>query len=73
MRNGRTDPTAGEALTSLYAVKMCKELGGQAIILEGDAKNVVDMINSEDKCGEPFWPFGGGCYANTQDDPTLEV
>ena len=54
MINGRTDPMAREALTSLYAVKMCKELGGQAIILEGDAKNVVDVINSEDKCGNHF-------------------
>lgn len=46
-RAGNLDPTAGEALASLHAIRWCQELGRQAIILEGDAKQVVDAINSD--------------------------
>jgi hypothetical protein len=44
-RSGILDPTVGEALASLHAVRLGQELGGSAIILEGDAKQVVEAIN----------------------------
>jgi hypothetical protein len=46
-RSGILDPTVGEALASLHAVRLGQELGGSAIILEGDAKQVVEAINSD--------------------------
>ncbi|XP_059454987.1 uncharacterized protein LOC132185199 [Corylus avellana] len=44
-RTGNLDPTVGDALASLYAIHWCQDLGGRAIILEGDAKQVVEAIN----------------------------
>ena len=59
-RTGIIDRKAGEALTSLQVERMCKELGGHAIIWEGDAKNVVEAKNSEIKCGNCFGHFVEG-------------
>ncbi|XP_059450979.1 uncharacterized protein LOC132181760 [Corylus avellana] len=53
-RIGNLDPTAAEALASLYAVRWCQELGRRAIILEGDAKQVVEAINSDVNNGSRF-------------------
>jgi ribonuclease HI len=45
-RMGRLDPTTSEALASYFAARLCKENGGTSLILEGDAKLVVDALNS---------------------------
>jgi ribonuclease HI len=36
----------GEALAAFHAVDFCREIGLKCINLEGDAKQVVDAINS---------------------------
>lgn len=45
-RMGSLEPTTGEALASYYAACLCKEIGVFSLILEGDAKQVVDAMNS---------------------------
>ena len=45
-RIGTLEPTAGEALAAYHAVCLCRELGLQNIYLEGDAKQIVEAINS---------------------------
>lgn len=46
MRQGSFEPATGEALPSFHAISLCKELGIQHIWLEGDAKIIVDALNS---------------------------
>ena len=41
---GLLDPTAAEALAAFQAVQLCKDLVLTHIILEGDAKLVVDAV-----------------------------
>lgn len=41
------DPTIAEAWAALHAIIFVKEIGMFDIILEGDAKQVVDKINSD--------------------------
>ena len=45
-RNGTLEPSAGEAFAASSAVCFCKDLGVQRVVLEGDAKQIVDAINS---------------------------
>ena len=43
---GSVEPTMGEATTLFYAKSLCRELGIHEDIFEGDAKQVMDAINS---------------------------
>lgn len=43
---GLFEPTSGEALVSYHAVSLCRELGIQQACLKGDAKIIVDALNS---------------------------
>jgi hypothetical protein len=45
-RHGSFEPTIGEALASFHAASFCKDLGIQQLWLEGDAKIIVDVLNS---------------------------
>jgi hypothetical protein len=45
-RRGILEPTSGEAFAAYQAACLCKDLGLQYICLEGDAKQVVDAVNS---------------------------
>jgi ribonuclease HI len=45
-RQGLLEPTTGEAFGAFQAARLITELGLQNIILEGDAKQIVDAINS---------------------------
>jgi hypothetical protein len=50
---GWLDPTLTEAWAALMAIDLCHELGVQRMILEGDAKILVDAVNStkrDDSC-----------------------
>ena len=47
-------PIAGEALASYYVACLCKEIGVQYLVLESDAKQIVDAINSSINM-EPLW------------------
>ena len=44
--HGRFDPTAAEAMAAVHALRFCMELGVQNICMKGDAKSVVDALNS---------------------------
>jgi ribonuclease HI len=43
---GSIEPTMGEVTALFYAESLCRELGIHEVIFEGDAKQVVDAINS---------------------------
>ena len=47
MRTGCLDPTAAEGLAALMAVQLSIEIGINQVQLEGDAKNVVDVVLSD--------------------------
>jgi ribonuclease HI len=47
--HGRFDPTAAETMANIHALKFCMALDVYNICLEGDAKNVVDGLNSMEK------------------------
>jgi ribonuclease HI len=36
----------GEATALFYAASLCRELGIHEVVFEGDAKQVVDAVNS---------------------------
>jgi ribonuclease HI len=46
--NGVMDPTAAEAMAALMAVTFCVEMGIEQVVLEGDAKNVITAVNSDE-------------------------
>jgi hypothetical protein len=46
-RNVAADPVVAEALASLHAVKLCREMGFNNSILEGDALQIVMTIKVE--------------------------
>jgi hypothetical protein len=51
--NGWLDPTSTEAWAALMAIDLCHVLGVQRVILEGDAKILVDSVSStkrDDNC-----------------------
>ncbi|XP_059436709.1 uncharacterized protein LOC132169743 [Corylus avellana] len=48
------EPIMGEVLASYYAALLCKELALTYVILEGDAKQVVDAIVSKGNCWSRF-------------------
>lgn len=50
-RPGCVDPLTAEATAAVYALRFCKDMGLHNICLEGDAKLVVDAVNS----GEANW------------------
>ena len=45
-RPGGFEPAVAEALAALMAIQMSCELGLQQVCLEGDAKPIVDAVNS---------------------------
>lgn len=45
-RHGFLDPTTVETMAATIVVKFCKEMGIMQVLLEGDAKLVVDAVNS---------------------------
>jgi hypothetical protein len=45
---GNLDPTAAEALGAYHAVVLSVEVGVQNLMLEGDAKTVVNEVNSQE-------------------------
>ncbi|XP_059454982.1 uncharacterized protein LOC132185194 [Corylus avellana] len=47
-RHGFLDPSAVEALGALLAVQLCMEMGIQQVQLEGNAKNVIMAVNSDE-------------------------
>lgn len=44
--HGFLDPTTAETMAATMAVQLCYEMGIMQVHLEGDAKNVVDDVNS---------------------------
>lgn len=54
------EPIVAEALAALHAVILSKEIGFSDIILEGDALQIIQEINSERPNLSKFnWPFRG--------------
>jgi ribonuclease HI len=49
IRRGILSPVAAEAKVALLTVRLCRELGLRKIHLEGDAKTVVDAVNSNEE------------------------
>jgi ribonuclease HI len=49
MWTGWLDPTSTEAWAALMAIDLCHDLGVQRVILEGDAKSLVDAVNSTER------------------------
>ncbi|XP_059446504.1 uncharacterized protein LOC132178058 [Corylus avellana] len=47
-RPGLLDPLAAEAVASFMAAQLCLEMGIRQVQLEGDAKTLVDIINSDE-------------------------
>jgi hypothetical protein len=47
-RQGFLDPTAAEAMAAHLAAQLCIEMGIQQVLLEGDAKNVISAVNSNE-------------------------
>ena len=45
-RHGTLEPSTGEAFAASSAVWFCQDLGVQRVVLEGDAKQIVDAVNS---------------------------
>ena len=45
-RLGLLEPTTGEAYAAYHAASLCRDLGLQHISLEGDAKQIVEAVNS---------------------------
>ena len=43
---GFLNPLAAEFLAAIMAVQLCNEMGIRQVQLEGDAKGVVDAVNS---------------------------
>jgi ribonuclease HI len=41
------DPTVAKIMVAIHALKFCMALGLQNIRMEGDAKNVMDALNSK--------------------------
>ena len=52
---GPLEPTTGEAIALVHVAAMCRDGGLENIILEGDAKQVVDEVNSN---GRRWCRFG---------------
>jgi ribonuclease HI len=47
-KKGVLEPKIGETVASYHATQLCNFMGLQKVILEGDAKLVVDAINAKD-------------------------
>jgi ribonuclease HI len=45
-RPGMLDPTAAKALAAIMAISLYNELGIRQVLLEGDARNVVEAVNN---------------------------
>ena len=52
---GPLEPTTGEAIDLVHAAAMCRDGGIKNIILEGDAKQMMDELNSN---GSKWCKFG---------------
>jgi ribonuclease HI len=48
VQNGRVEPDIAEALAAVQTLILCRDLGQSKIQLEGDATNVVKVMNSEE-------------------------
>jgi hypothetical protein len=48
VRQGLFEPIMGEAIASYEATSICKEMGIPKVWLEGDAKIIVDALNSNE-------------------------
>jgi hypothetical protein len=46
-RQGNSEPVTGEVLASFHVASICKEMGFSKVWLEGDAKIIVDALNSD--------------------------
>lgn len=62
VRNGRFDPTTAETIAIVHTLRFCNEIGLSSIYVEGDAKNVVEALNSS----EINWSNSGHLAANAQ-------
>ncbi|XP_059454954.1 uncharacterized protein LOC132185160 [Corylus avellana] len=49
LKQGHFDPTAAETMAAIHALKFCMAQGMLNICMEGDAKNVVDALNSREE------------------------
>jgi ribonuclease HI len=49
MRMGSWDSAAAEALAAYFGVILGQEIGVQKMILEGDAKQIIDAIQEKDR------------------------
>jgi hypothetical protein len=47
-RDGYLDPTTGEALAALMAAELRVEMGIRKVVLEGDVKNVITAVLSNE-------------------------
>jgi ribonuclease HI len=48
VQSGRVEPDIAEALAAVQTLILCRDLGLSKIQLEGDATNVVKVMNSEE-------------------------
>lgn len=48
-KRGVMEPTIGETIASYHAAQFCNQMGLQKVILEGDAKTVVEAINGKNR------------------------
>jgi ribonuclease HI len=52
--NARMDPVIAEATAALHAVELCRDVGVQDLILEGDSLTVVKAIASRGQINHYF-------------------
>jgi ribonuclease HI len=48
---GELEPIAAEALAVIYGIRLCTEQGLDNIVIESDAKQITDAIQSRTKQG----------------------
>ena len=51
------DPDTAETLAAIQGMTMGKELGAKGIIFEGDAKHVIQAVNSHAPCNSNYGHF----------------
>jgi ribonuclease HI len=53
-RKMQVEPVVAETLAALQALNLCTERGYQSVIMEGDALQVINLINSVEPCNSGY-------------------
>ena len=54
MLKGWLDPTTAEAMATIKAIKLCKELDVENVIIEGDAQAIIQALQGRDQNGNRY-------------------